>query len=77
MVAAKETHCPIRMCSICRERMPKVALNRFIHAFEGARPMPDQKQQAPGRGIYVCNSARCLEAFSRRTVKRKVKGQEI
>ncbi|WP_369327239.1 DUF448 domain-containing protein [Desulfovibrio cuneatus] len=62
------------MCSICRVRQPKAALLRFSLAFEGANPMPDHKQQAPGRGMYVCRTDQCQAAFSRRWRKREAKG---
>ena len=65
------------MCVICRQRLPKVALARFIAGFDGAGPVLDPKQQAPGRGVYLCDTPRCREAFSRRSAKRKAKGQEV
>ncbi len=70
-------HIPVRMCTICRKRAPKSTLVRFIHAFEGAYPKPDQKQKAAGRGVYVCHETRCQDAFSRRCAKSKAKGQEV
>ncbi len=70
-------HIPTRMCVICRKRAPKKNMLRFTRAFEGADPVPDQKQKAVGRGVYVCEQARCQEAFSHRYAKNKVKGQEI
>ena len=76
-MADVKKHIPMRMCAICRTRAPKAALKRFTHVSEGADPVPDQKQIAPGRGVYVCNEQRCQEAFSRRRVKRKAKGQEV
>ncbi len=73
----KARHVPMRMCAICRKRAPKNTLTRFIQTSEKADPVPDQKQKAPGRGVYVCDEARCREAFSRRSAKRKAKGQEV
>lgn len=70
-------HIPIRMCVICRRRAPKAALTRFTAVSNPAGPVPDPKQQAPGRGMYICDEPRCREAFSRRSAKRKVKGQEV
>jgi len=73
-------HIPFRMCVICRQRAPKYALTRFTAAAfhsGGAEIEPDRKQQAQGRGVYLCDAPRCREAFSRRRVKRKAKGQEL
>lgn len=76
----KGKHVPLRMCVICRRRAPKCALTRFTAAaFRSgmAAIEPDRKQQAPGRGVYLCDAPECREAFSRRRVKRKAKGQEL
>jgi len=73
------THIPFRMCVICRQRAPKHALTRFTAtAFQSGKMEiePDRKQQAQGRGVYLCDAPPCREAFSRRRVKRKAKGQE-
>ena len=70
-------HTPERMCVICGKRAPKAALLGFAKALDGAEPGPDHKQTAPGRGMYVCEETRCREAFSRRSAKRKAKGQEL
>jgi len=73
------THIPFRMCVICRQRAPKYALTRFtVTAFHSgnAEIEPDRKQQALGRGVYLCDAPPCREAFSRRRAKRKAKGQE-
>ncbi|MDR2488616.1 MAG: YlxR family protein [Desulfovibrio sp.] len=67
----------MRMCTICRQRAPKKALTRFTRAPEGMLPLPDLKQKAPGRGMYLCGQPQCREAFSRRWTQRKTKGQEI
>ncbi|MDL2315737.1 YlxR family protein [Desulfovibrio sp. OttesenSCG-928-A18] len=65
------------MCVICRRRAPKSTLLRMVMRSDKAQPVPDQKQTAPGRGIYICDEPRCKEAFTRRYAKRKAKGQEI
>jgi predicted RNA-binding protein YlxR (DUF448 family) len=68
------------MCVICRQRAPKYALTRFTAAAfhsGGAKIEPDRKQMAQGRGVYLCDALSCQEAFSRRRVKRKAKGQEL
>lgn len=76
----KGKHIPLRMCVICRQRAPKRALTRFTAAafHSGVATIePDSKQRAPGRGVYLCDAPRCREAFSRRSVKRKAKGQDL
>jgi len=78
MTETKGKHIPIRMCVICRQRVPKSALTRFTAASLVLEPpVPDTKQREQGRGLYLCNAPRCREAFSRKNAKRKAKGQEL
>jgi predicted RNA-binding protein YlxR (DUF448 family) len=57
------------MCVACRVRLPKLDLVRFVAGDSGLRV--DARQQAPGRGAYICGAAGCLAqavkrgAFSR------------
>lgn len=71
----KTKHTPVRMCCICKKRMPKENLKRYVVSSKGALPVPDEKKNSPGRGIYVCDALECQEAMMRRTTKRKGKGQ--
>lgn len=88
-------HVPMRMCAVCRRRLPKRALLRHVlrpdgaeeatapaghetsdaagGAHAGMRLVPDPRQRAPGRGLYVCESPKCREAFSQIGAKRKAK----
>ncbi|MDR1359753.1 MAG: DUF448 domain-containing protein [Deltaproteobacteria bacterium] len=75
-MGASTGHIPLRMCVICRRRAAKNSLARFVLSGEELAPGPDEKQTAPGRGLYVCPQGRCREAFSRRGVKRKAKGRK-
>lgn len=70
-VAAR--HIPIRMCAMCRKRMPKATLARFV-AREGI-PLADPRQILPGRGSYLCSSPECVKRFEAGNA-RKCKGVE-
>ncbi len=50
---------PERSCLVCRRRLPKKRLQRFIRNEEGWL-LPDYSGQAPGRGFYVCRTGDCL-----------------
>jgi predicted RNA-binding protein YlxR (DUF448 family) len=76
-MARADGHVPMRMCVICRRRAPKKTLARFTLSPEGKLPLPDHRQNAPGRGLYLCEQPRCREAFARRWTIRKTKGQDI
>ena len=65
------TRVPMRMCCICRKRMPKTALARFV-AREG-KAVSDPRQISPGRGSYLCSSPACQDRFAAKEA-RKCKG---
>lgn len=70
-------HVPMRMCAVCRRRLPKHELRRFVARGpigDGTGPQPDPSQTMPGRGVYVCPEAACMEKFRRRDGRRKEKG---
>ena len=68
-------HVPMRMCAVCRERHPKHELQRFARSSsDGDGLGPDPSQTMPGRGVYVCQRAECMETFRRKGVRRKEKG---
>lgn len=46
---------PVRMCRVCRRRLPKAELTRWAHQVGGIAP--DVAQQLPGRGSYTCSTA--------------------
>ena len=75
--AGESRHVPVRMCAVCRERLPKYELRRFVARSQngdGTGPLPDPSQTMPGRGVYVCSKAVCMEKFRRRDGRRKEKG---
>ena len=80
---AKPRHVPIRSCIICRQRMPKHALRRYVCPAPGDvrnahglnALVPDLDQVLPGRGFYVCNNPLCCEKSTHfQGWKRKCKG---
>ena len=73
-----ETAGPVRMCCICRVRMPQGQLLRHVRATPGGEGqetgtglIPDPRRRMPGRGLYVCDKAECRERFLRRRDGRK------
>ena len=58
---------PVRMCVVCRDRFPKVALTRYVRPEDADKPdlgpVLDPEKDKPGRGYYVCDQARCRERF--------------
>jgi len=67
---------PVRMCCICRRRLPKAQLLRHVRAQKaeeeaGTGFTPDPRGRMPGRGLYVCDQAECRERFLRRGDGRK------
>jgi len=46
---------PVRMCRVCRQRLPKAQLTRWVDQEGGVAP--DTAQQLPGRGSYTCSAA--------------------
>ena len=61
-------HIPTRMCCICRKRLPKPCLGRYVGTRNSeGRPVLtfDSDQILPGRGFYVCSDPGCQRAMSR------------
>lgn len=61
-------HEPVRMCVVCRQRLPKEELERYVRPAaapdgEPDGPVPDPDKIMPGRGYYVCVQDRCRELF--------------
>jgi hypothetical protein len=46
---------PIRSCRVCRRRLPKAQLTRWVRQKGGL--VRDSAQQLPGRGSYSCSDA--------------------
>ncbi len=65
---------PLRMCAVCRQRIEKNCLSRYImQADENGEPrlMADPKQNMPGRGLYVCQKVECQKKFFSRKMGKK------
>jgi hypothetical protein len=46
---------PTRMCRVCRKRLPKAQLTRWVRGAGAA--VRDPTQTLPGRGYYTCSDA--------------------
>ena len=64
---------PVRMCCMCRRRLPKAELSRYVRDKNGDPGgfAPDPAFRLPGRGLYVCGQDECRERFLRRGNRRK------
>ncbi|GEM_PF-335531 len=75
---AKSVAGPVRMCCICRRRLPQAQLLRHVRAAKAGEEqdagngfVPDPRRRMPGKGLYVCDQAECRERFLRRGDGRK------
>jgi predicted RNA-binding protein YlxR (DUF448 family) len=59
---------PLRSCRVCRSKMPKSQLTRWVAGPQGLEPDPLQGQ--PGRGYYSCSTA-CAEKLKLNRPKRQ------
>ena len=65
---------PVRMCAGCRDRAPKAELIRIV-ARDGVG-MVDDRQTAPGRGVYLHPRRECLDqAVRRRSMGRLLRAE--
>jgi uncharacterized protein len=69
---------PVRMCCICRRRLPQAQLLRHVRTAKAKEEqeagngfVPDPRRIMPGRGLYVCDRTECRERFFRRGDGRK------
>ncbi len=53
---------PVRMCIVCRRRLPKSELVRF--AKKDGNIVMDERGITPGRGAYCCSSEKCLQQLN-------------
>jgi len=58
-MSRKQKHVPMRMCVICRDKIDKWRLTRFVQTESGIIIDPTGKSN--GRGAYVCDKASCRE----------------
>ena len=66
---------PVRMCAGCRGRAAKAELIRIV-ARDGVG-MVDERQTAPGRGVYLHPRRECLDQAVRRRSKGRLLRAEI
>jgi len=57
-------HIPLRTCLVCRRRLEKQELHRFIRDGNGFL-LYDAGKSLPGRGFYLCRRGDCLEKYQR------------
>jgi predicted RNA-binding protein YlxR (DUF448 family) len=50
---------PVRTCAGCGRKAPQAELQRFTAPDGTLRP--DAGRRGPGRGVYTCRSAACVE----------------
>lgn len=53
---------PLRLCTVCRKRLPKEELLRIVRYADGTIEA-DETGKAQGRGCYVCKEGECLKTF--------------
>lgn len=69
---------PMRMCVVCRRRIPKQHLMRHVRLPESGKLFFDENQNQPGRGWYVCLEKGCQEKFRRfHPAVRKCEGDKV
>lgn len=61
---------PVRMCVICRRRLPKNLVERYALGPDG-RLTHDERKRMPGRGWNLCADPRCKAKFAAFRPKRK------
>jgi len=52
---------PMRSCVVCRKKLEKESLNRYVWC--GQKPVLDEEQIMPGRGAYCCQREKCTTHF--------------
>ena len=68
MTGTSQGHIPQRMCTVCRTRLPKNNLYRYVCQRNGhGQPalLFDPQHILPGRGFYVCSDPECQRALTR------------
>ncbi len=60
-------HIPERTCMVCRKKMNKYLLNRYVYV--DGKFILDEKQILPGRGFYICNGEKCKRLAKERFLR--------
>ena len=71
-----EKKIPMRTCIACRAEKPKKELIRVFRKPDGTFVI-DLTGKISGRGAYVCNDKKCVEAIIKKRVLNKTFSQEI
>jgi uncharacterized protein len=58
-MSGKTKHVPMRTCIICRQKLEKRRLTRFVSTSEGV--FIDLTGKSAGRGAYVCDKPDCRQ----------------
>ncbi|MDD2445530.1 MAG: YlxR family protein [Clostridia bacterium] len=61
---------PVRMCLVCRKRMPKENLIRIVKNKDD-KIFIDKSFKAEGRGAYVCKDKECLLKLEKKHILNK------
>jgi predicted RNA-binding protein YlxR (DUF448 family) len=70
---AHPAHQPIRTCAGCGKKFDQSTLWRLA-SHQGALPIWDGRKRAPGRGVWLCRKAECVErAWQRHAIERSFK----
>lgn len=67
----KRGHVPMRTCRVCRRQAPKQEFNRLV--VQQGLLVDDERQLAPGYGVYCCRDGTCRERLGKKLGKRKQK----
>ena len=69
------THKPIRMCTSCRKRFPKIKLLRLAKINNGETKTVtiqlDVNQKFEGRGMYICYNNECFKKLKKSINKKR------
>ncbi|MFP4496812.1 MAG: YlxR family protein [Vulcanimicrobiota bacterium] len=58
----KPLHIPVRMCVVCRSKLPRSELIRLVKDRHDTL-VEDTGQKAQGRGMYLCRNQACIDKF--------------
>jgi hypothetical protein len=60
-MSGRTKHIPMRTCVICRQKLEKRRLTRFVSTPDGI--FLDSTGKSDGRGAYVCDQVECREGM--------------
>lgn len=68
-------HIPQRQCMLCRKKIIKSDLLRFVN--DGGNIKIDEKQKENGRGAYICSDCRMSDMILKKRVLDKAFRQKV